>query len=59
MPIKGMKPMQLTIFEEMKKQEEAEKPYRNGMGELLPWEEPKYINSKANRHPFKNYERFN
>lgn len=33
---------QLTIYElleEIQKHEEAKEPYRNGLGELLPWEE--------------------
>lgn len=47
--LKGL-PNQLNIFEEIekieteeKKAEQAEKPYHNGLGQLLPWEEPDYL----------------
>jgi len=42
---------QLDIFQEVikieikeKEVEIASKPYRNGMGELLPWEDPDFKN---------------
>jgi hypothetical protein len=39
---------QLNVFEEIKREEEAKKPYRNAMGELLPWEEEEYEKNKKN-----------
>jgi hypothetical protein len=35
----SLKTKQLDIFENMKVQDLAEEKYRNGNGELLPWEE--------------------
>ncbi len=40
-----MKQEQLNIFVEVEKQIEREKPYQNGLGQLLPWEEPEYLAS--------------
>jgi len=42
---------QLNVFEQLKEQTRIdvslEKPYRNGFGELLPWEDPELL--KRNR----------
>lgn len=42
---------QLNIFEQLKEQTRIdtslETPYRNGLGKLLPWEEPEYLKNIA------------
>lgn len=41
----------LSIFEEIEKIKEAEeklKPYKNGLGYLLPWEEQSYLSTNQN-----------
>lgn len=37
---------QLNLIEKIEEIKIAEMPYRNAMGELLPWEKPKYTKQK-------------
>lgn len=36
------KPIQTSLVSVIEEKQQADKPYRNGLGELLPWEEEEY-----------------
>lgn len=41
---------QLTLIDEIEQKKKETKPYRNGLGELLPWEEPEYLKTLIERN---------
>lgn len=38
---------QIDIFEKLNEIKIEEKSYRNGLGQLLPWEEPEYLRKES------------
>lgn len=42
-----MKNEQLDLLGKIEEVKKVETPYRNGLGELLPWEEPEYLEKLA------------
>lgn len=49
--------IQLNILEAIEQEVRSEKPYRNALGELLPWEKPDYLDMKAQEVQYEKYRR--